>query len=432
MNTTSKETRIETPIVSTVQADGTLVELLFDADASITSLLCAKEEVVATVQRMPLSSGVSLVPLRATHSLLKHQVVLLPSRLEEYASPQMLKHEIQIYIRRYVDLSETGYLLSSYYVLLTWIYDAFETVPYLRFKGDFGTGKSRALAVIGSICYKPIFASGASTVSPIFHALDMFRGTLVFDEADFRFSDERAEITKIFNSGTTKGFPVLRSTQSDKKDFEPRAFQVFGPKLIGMREVFDDYALESRFITEEMVDRASASYPVNLPPEQEGEALVLRNKLLCYRIRMRHKVGIVDALEAAPLSPRSRQIVMPLLSVIDDSEARRVICDRVLEQERELVRSRSTQVEAYVLSAVLELASRDASITCIPLESIRRLVITKHSQEFDRPMTSRLLGGLIRNRLRLKSYKSGVYLVVVPPAGELDALCRRYGVERGF
>ena len=95
--------------------------------------------------------------------------------------------------------------------MLTWVYDVFAEVPYLRFKGDFGSGKTRALQVIGAITYKPVFASGASTVSPIFHALDLFRGTLVFDEADFRFSDEKAEVTKIFNAGTTRGFPVLRS-----------------------------------------------------------------------------------------------------------------------------------------------------------------------------------------------------------------------------
>jgi hypothetical protein len=67
------------------------------------------------------------------------------------------------------------------------VYDAFNEFPYLRFRGDYGTGKSRALIVVGSLCYKAYFASGASTVAPIFHTLDLFRGTLILDEADFRF-----------------------------------------------------------------------------------------------------------------------------------------------------------------------------------------------------------------------------------------------------
>jgi hypothetical protein len=46
------------------------------------------------------------------------------------------------------------------------------------------------------------------TISPIFHTLDAFKGTLIIDEADFRFSDERAEIVKILNNGNVQGMPV--------------------------------------------------------------------------------------------------------------------------------------------------------------------------------------------------------------------------------
>jgi hypothetical protein len=78
------------------------------------------------------------------------------------------------------------------------------------------------LLIIGSLCYKPIFASGASTVSPIFRILDSFHGTLIVDEGDFRFSDEKAEVVKILNNGNVKGFPVLRSESDGKREFNPR------------------------------------------------------------------------------------------------------------------------------------------------------------------------------------------------------------------
>jgi predicted DNA-binding transcriptional regulator AlpA len=54
-----------------------------------------------------------------------------------------------------------------------------------------------------------MFVSGASTVSPMFRIIDAFRGTLILDESDFRFSDEKAEIVKILNNGNAVGFPVL-------------------------------------------------------------------------------------------------------------------------------------------------------------------------------------------------------------------------------
>jgi hypothetical protein len=54
--------------------------------------------------------------------------------------------------------------IASYYVLFSWVYDAFNELPYLRVRGNAGSGKTRLLLMVGSLCYKPIFASGASTV----------------------------------------------------------------------------------------------------------------------------------------------------------------------------------------------------------------------------------------------------------------------------
>src|SRR5665213_4224704 len=140
--------------------------------------------------------------------------------------------------------------IAAHYVLLTWVHDAFNELPYLRFQGAYGTGKTRALLAIGSLCYKAFFASGASPVSPIFHVLEAFGATLVLDEADLRFSDATADLTKILNNGSTKGLPVLRTMTNRHREFNPQAFKVFGPKIIAMREGFADEALESRFLTE--------------------------------------------------------------------------------------------------------------------------------------------------------------------------------------
>ncbi|MEJ0041958.1 MAG: hypothetical protein WDM81_06980 [Rhizomicrobium sp.] len=103
-------------------------------------------------------------------------------------------------------------------------------LPYLRLRGEYGTGKTRALMIIGSLCYRGFFASGASTVSPIFHTLNAFGGTLIIDEADLPYSDARVELVKILNNGTVKGMPVLRTIVSKDKEFNPYAFKVFGAK----------------------------------------------------------------------------------------------------------------------------------------------------------------------------------------------------------
>ena len=201
-------------------------------------------------------------------------------------------------------------------------------MPYLRLRGDYGSGKTRALLTIGSICYKGFFASGASTVSPIFHTLDAFQGTLIFDEADFRFSDEKAEIVKILNNGNVRGMPVLRTMMNRQREFNPQAFQVFGPKIVATRGSYEDKGLESRFITEEMGSRKLRSdIPINLPDSFKDEARELRNKLLLYRFHRRFDVKLDETLVDPKIEPRLNQILLPLLSVVADESSERN-CDQ--------------------------------------------------------------------------------------------------------
>jgi hypothetical protein len=274
------------PTTSTVLEDGVLVELVYEPKARRTSLAVWRNQACELVPSIELPSCVRLAPYSPGNNLIKNDVVLLPSGPNEYGSEAELVAEIQAYVHRYVDLSPQFERIASYYVLFSWLYDGFNELPYLRVRGDYGSGKTRFLLVVGSLCYKPVFASGASTVSPIFHILDSFRGTLVIDEGDFRWSDDKADIVKILNNGNVRGLPVLRTEVSRTGEFNPRAFQVFGPKIVATRGFYEDRALESRFITEETGHRKlRAGIPINLPASYKEEALRLRNKLLLYRFR---------------------------------------------------------------------------------------------------------------------------------------------------
>lgn len=228
-----------------------------------TSFLTWKNGTTKEETKKTLLSGTTLVPYSAENNLLTHKVVLLPSGVEEYESQQVLIRDIRGFIHRYLDISERFEAIASYYVLFSWVHDDFNELPYLRARGDYGSGKSRFLQTVGSLCFKPIFACGASTVSPLFRILDAVQGTLVIDEADFKSTDERAEITKILNNGNARGFPVLRSEVTPQKEFDPRAFHVFGPKLIATRNSFEDQALESRCLTTLVQDK---SQTLNLEP----------------------------------------------------------------------------------------------------------------------------------------------------------------------
>ncbi|MEQ8827421.1 MAG: hypothetical protein RIC82_06560, partial [Parvibaculum sp.] len=197
-----KEKPEPTPTVSRVLEDGTIVELVYRAEEKRTSLVIAEANGYWRYEDAFLTrAGERLVPYSARNNLIANECVLLPSDVTDHDGKDRLREDVRAFLHRYTDLSPEFETIASYYVLLTWVYDAFNEVPYLRFRGDYGTGKTRGLMTIGSLCYKSFFASGASTVSPIFHTLNSFGGTLILDEADLRFSDAKADIVKILNNG---------------------------------------------------------------------------------------------------------------------------------------------------------------------------------------------------------------------------------------
>lgn len=419
-----------TPTISRVCPDGMMIEILYDADLAITSLaVCNPAGEISIEAQVDLPTGERLVPYTPTNSLLTSGCVLLPSDVGEFGDKAQLLERVRAFIHRYVDLSPLYEEIAAHYVMLSWVNDAFNELPYLRFRGDFGTGKTRALLAVGSISYKPFFASGASTVSPIFHILDEFGGTLVLDEADLRFSDATADLSKILNNGNMKGLPVLRTMTNRHRELNPRAFKVFGPKIVGMRESFADQALESRFLTENTVRRAlRPDISIFLPDAMKTDAQALRNSLLAWRFAARHTVGIEPERLIAGVSHRANQITLPLLSLIDDGALRDRIADELVAEEARVFSERASPPDITVLAAITEAAAVSPTAH-IAVADIARRVSSKNGGNFDISITPKAVGSIVRNKLRLPTVKSnGVYVIPNTARPAIAALATRYGL----
>lgn len=319
-----------TPAISAILSNGSVIELVRTLDRSVTRFALWEQGTCRPVEWFVDDTGRVRVPFQADNTLIANEVVLLPSWHEAYGSQQDLLSEISTFVSTYVALSESFAHIVRAYVLLTWVFDAFNELPYLRVQGDFGSGKTRFLQVVGSICYRPLFASGASSTSAVFHLLDSIGGTLIVDEADFRFSDETADMAKVLNNGNVRGMPVLRAQVMRQREFEPRAFAVFGPKLVAMRGRYTDRGLESRFLTETMrTSRLSDDMPLHLPSSFPRAALALRNKLLRYRFDTWAKHSPNEALLDRTSAPRLNQMALPLLSIIEDEDERAALYEAI-------------------------------------------------------------------------------------------------------
>ncbi|MEQ1881714.1 MAG: hypothetical protein ABL878_12175 [Burkholderiales bacterium] len=407
--------------------DRLVVELIFDPDTSTTKFAVADQGEVDIRDSVALPDGTHLNPIPATNNLLRHGVVRLPTGIGDYETLASLRADLATFIDRYVTLPPRFLPIAVHYVLLSWVYDGFNELPYLRFFGDYGSGKTRALNVIGSLLYKPLFASGATTISPLFHTLDLFQGSLVLDEADFRFSDERAEIAKILNNGNQRGFPVLRSVATPQKTYDPRAFHVFGPKLLAMRGHFSDLAIESRCLTARMdMVTEAGNNPVTLPPQFEGEAITLRNQLLRFRFHTRPHLPLPSVPTSPLLSGRGNQMLGALLSLIDDDPVKADIIAQLRDEEHARGSARLEDSAALVLDALLAHIKDGAKQ--VPIAAIRTTLIATHGAEFERPPTARYVGSILRTRFGLCTFKShGTYQVTLPTAEALDRLRGRFG-----
>jgi hypothetical protein len=418
------------PTASAVLGDGELVEMVYDPVERNTRFVCGNKDAWRYEESVSLSPTERLVPYSPGNNLIKHNVVLFPSEVEEYGSEAELVSRIRDFVRRHVAVGEDFEEIATYYILFTWVHDAFDEVPYVRVRGGYGSGKTRFLLTVGSLCYKPIFASAASTVSPLFRLLDAFRGTLILDEGDFRYSDEKSEVVKILNNGNARGFPVLRTEVSRQREFDPKAYHVFGPKIVATRGFFQDKALESRCLTEDMRGGAiRKEIPLNLDDRFRAEALALRNQLLLYRLRNFGAVRSLDRADDRGLDPRLEQIFGPLLSVVEDQSAVSRITKVLGKLNEDLADERSDTAEAQVLLVIRELVARGPD-SRLAIQDIASEFTARYGEEYERRVTPRWIGSLVRRRLGLKPNRStGVFTLGPEEVAKLGALYARYGIE---
>lgn len=415
--------------VSAALPDGSLAEAILRPDEQRTVFCVWKDGNVRYADKL-MDGEDTLLPYSARNNLIRNEVVRLPSQPVTYESVGALLSEIRTFIHRFVDVGPVFEAVATHYVLLTWVHDAFNELPYLRVIGEPGSGKTRFLLTVGSLCYKPIFASGASSVSPIFRMLDGIGGTLIIDEGDFRASDERAEIVKILNNGHARGFPVLRSELSPSGEYNPKAYRVFGPKIIATRGFFQDRALESRCITEELGQkRLRDDVPINLPPSHKIQSLMLRNKLLAFRFENLGKAHLAESVVDRSLEPRLNQVFAPLLSLVQDESTRLELQGLARRYNEALLVERGMDTEAQVLEIIRDMLVQGTGR--LPIKDIATWFADRYGDEYERKVTAKWIGWVIRKRLRLATEKShGVFVIAESEASKLDRLFERYGVNK--
>jgi hypothetical protein len=113
--------------------------------------------------------------------------------------------------------------------------------------------------------------------------------------------------------------------------------------------------------------------------------------------------------------------------VIEDTSVRASIVSRMKQAERTQRIERSASPEGQVLDVILSLM-RDTTDPFIPIGDIARAFAKQHGHEYDRPITARYVGHLLRTRLRLRTWKRhGTFVLGTKDNEHLVLLAERYG-----
>ena len=422
-------------------------------------------------------NGYRYVPV-SDDDIVRQGGVLFASELGPLKDTRELVAIIELFLKRYFLLDNLmEYKLAAYYVLLTWLYDCFSAIPYLRAQGDTNTGKSELMLRIGQLCYRLVISTGASSTAALKFALHMYRGTIFMDEMDI--SDKFDDRMVILNVGAMKDqakvwnmMPVIKPDGS--QGYTGTIANVYGPKLITMYGRFKDPATEGRCLTFKMTEKEPIELrrkgiPTEKTKDFYEEAQYIRNLLIRWRLEhWEEKIELDQELADMAVSTRINQVTMPIKWIAknksSDPQLLKDVEAFVMLMHNETLLQKSMGLDARVADAVMAVLYEDDYLKYAMDGNIEGFGKVKYIQYKDlahvtnaiinemntgedpsttpdgsaqddsgkkrtKEITSHTIGNICRNDLRLPVKRLGRGFVVILDPERVDLLRRKYGLD---
>jgi hypothetical protein len=357
--------------------------------------------------------------------LIYRNVIRIPEGISDYGSTENLLNELHLYLNKYVDIeSELDRDIALTYVLLSWGYNRFSSISYLRILGDYGSGKSRLLQVL-NICYKSIRASGNASEAPIFRLIDKYGGTLIIDEAEFGRNSEKSEgIKDILRFGKDRDGVVLRC---NSKNNEVETFKAFGPKILGSRRSYSDDALESRIIDIKMKETKAEHIPLNLDVEEfEYDSGEIRRKLLKWSLENYFKINtnIYKKYIDNKISKRINEMNSPLICIrAEDENFIEELMVKAKEKHQCMLEDKSLRLEAEIVKEIFRLYSEKQE------DPLLKKVAENLSEDKKRNYSPRFIGSIIRDNLQFITKHTREGNIIVVNKKRLTELIEEYNLK---
>jgi hypothetical protein len=344
-------------------------------------------------------------------------------------------------VETFIDAEPEEKATFTAFVLLSYVQECFDALPYLYLVGDNESGKSHLLNLMAELCYRPL-AGVSHTAADLYSYLEDDGLPLTIIEDEFQGSEKDTEKMKIYKSGYKKGARIARVVTYEggrRVDY----FNSFGLKIMAAEKTIDNKGFMQRCIIIEMVEGMPEKD--HYEPEDYSRFSWLRSELLKWRMRVLAGRESLPKIEADWLRGRDRELYLPLLSVLYDSSIYHFL-ERFLKQKAEEKKlEKQNSLEAVITRLVTKLLEEKGEIVFSELwESLQEEV--NGTEERDKNgiarsmfsesyghITKREVASILSSKLgmtRRHTSREGLGIVIyIPDQAKLNRAYKKYGLN---
>jgi hypothetical protein len=343
---------------------------------------------------------------------------------------------VKTVFEEYIELEDdTTYDFLTLWAIGTYFFHLFPAYPYIYVGGIKQTGKTKLLNILERICFNAKNSLDI-TESALFRNVEIFRLTLLIDEADILDNPERRQsIRKLLWGGYKRGSLVNRTNPNT---LQPEWFEVYSPKAIANIKGVED-VLEDRCIVL-IMKRGKRKEIINKEIPFEAEFWQrIRDMLYVFYLTYFSELSELSELseggkggDLERLSGRELELWKPILTLalffdkhIEGLYSR--ICDFALKKSGEKLVENVTETAEYILAQVLlRLVKSDGFYK---VKDLRDAIAQSYDEE-QKWLTTKWVGNALKRLGFTEKRRVGTGIEYRLTLSQVQDLAERLGIEK--
>lgn len=268
------------------------------------------------------------------------------------ASPTVdeLWRMIRTEFEHFLDVEPIWKDVSATCVLLSYQQEKLVTVPYLYYVGDNESGKSTALQLLESLCYRPMYGVSVPSADVYGYLGDSDTIPTILED-EIQGIQKDIDKTKIYKAGYKLGAKVPRTILLEH-DRVIKYYNTFCLKAFASEKLPSVKGFIERCIFIPMVEGYPKKEWADLSKRDITRFQTLRNMLLKWRLETRDNV--LPELQVS-FRGRIKELWKPILQVAYDTPIYETLFNFVDNQIKERLDRKQNTLEGHIVKAVVKL-----------------------------------------------------------------------------